>query len=382
MGPRISQTFYPRVGKTEGSSRMDGCRRTNFLLSGVGFGSLTLFSTGNTAKNNCYMDAIMCALGNCATSLWASIIMFSFFGFKAKRQVLKCELDRVAMFGGNSSIANATRTMSCDKREIFDQVFDKLPPGVSLGFAGLSEVFTEMSLSPPLWSSLFYFLLFLLGFSSMLGMIEIVITTCKEMKLFSRTWRNEVICGIFCLAMCISNLLFVQSTGFYLLEIISSASSIPLLLTGLAECIGVAFIYGMDKFSNDLCVMTGKQVKSRWKICWKFISPLIILSVIIGGIVQMIVSGEFTYTAWDRDQAKVKYLPYPAWGYVILLGVCSYPFTMHHLSTLIDCFTRRTAEPETRDPDFSDCSNSCNGIICEMRCCVGKSRSYDIPAIK
>lgn len=47
--------------------------------------------------------------------------------------------------------------------------------------------------------------------------------------------------------MCISNLLFVQSTGFYLLEIISSASSIPLLLTGLAECIGVAFVYGMDK---------------------------------------------------------------------------------------------------------------------------------------
>ena len=26
-------------------------------------------------------------------------------------------------------------------------------------------------------------------------MIEIVVTTCKEMKFFSRTWRNEVICG-------------------------------------------------------------------------------------------------------------------------------------------------------------------------------------------
>lgn len=47
--------------------------------------------------------------------------------------------------------------------------------------------------------------------------------------------------------MCISNLLFVQSTGFYLLEIISSASSIALLLTGLAECVGVAFVYGMEK---------------------------------------------------------------------------------------------------------------------------------------
>ena len=54
--------------------------------------------------------------------------------------------------------------------------------------------------------------------------------------------------GLFCLAMCISNLLFVQSTGFYLLEIISSASSIPLLLTGLVECVGVTYIYGVDRY--------------------------------------------------------------------------------------------------------------------------------------
>ena len=80
----------------------------------------------------------------------------------------------------------------------------QLPPGVSLGFAGLSEAFTEMTdLYPPLWSCLFYLLLFLLSSSSMLGMIEIVVTTCKEMKLFSRTWRNEVICGKSnCIARC------------------------------------------------------------------------------------------------------------------------------------------------------------------------------------
>ena len=70
----------------------------------------------------------------------------------------------------------------------------QLPPGLSLAFAGLSETFTKMS-PPPLWSSLFYFLLFLLGSSSMLGMIEIVLVTGKEMKVFKRTWRNEIICG-------------------------------------------------------------------------------------------------------------------------------------------------------------------------------------------
>lgn len=51
--------------------------------------------------------------------------------------------------------------------------------------------------------------------------------------------------------------------------------------------------------------MTGKRVKRRWRICWKFISPLIILSVIIGGLVQMIrdmADGKYTYTAWDRNK--------------------------------------------------------------------------------
>lgn len=61
------------------------------------------------------------------------------------------------------------------------------------------------------------------------------------------------------------------------------------------------------RFSKDLCAMTGERVKSRWKACWKFMSPLIILSVIIGGIVQIIrqiARGEFAYTAWDRDEVN------------------------------------------------------------------------------
>lgn len=89
-----------------------------FYSVGVGFGTLTLFSTGNKPKNNCYMDAIMCALGNCGTSLWASIIMFSLFGFKADYEVNKCEMNRNTSLGANSS-----KPISCStKADIFKQV--------------------------------------------------------------------------------------------------------------------------------------------------------------------------------------------------------------------------------------------------------------------
>ena len=76
-----------------------------FYSIGVGFGTLTLLSTGHKPKNNFYMDAIMSALGNCGTSLWASIIMFSLVGFN-------CEVDRKASLAANGSIPNCTDQVS------------------------------------------------------------------------------------------------------------------------------------------------------------------------------------------------------------------------------------------------------------------------------
>ena len=89
-----------------------------FYSLGVGFGTLTLFSTGHKPNNNFYMDAVMSALGNCGTSLWASIIMFSLFGFKASYEVKDCEeMSRNASFGNNGS-----NLASCSKEKIFQQV--------------------------------------------------------------------------------------------------------------------------------------------------------------------------------------------------------------------------------------------------------------------
>lgn len=88
-----------------------------FYSLGVGFGTLTLFSTGNKPKNSCYTDALLCALGNCGTSVWASIIMFSLFGFKADYKERQCEIDR------NASLEfNGSKPVSCNKEEILDQV--------------------------------------------------------------------------------------------------------------------------------------------------------------------------------------------------------------------------------------------------------------------
>lgn len=53
--------------------------------------------------------------------------------------------------------------------------------------------------------------------------------------------------GVICLVLCLSNLLYVQSTGLYILELIDNASAFPLLVIAFTECIGVSYIYGIDK---------------------------------------------------------------------------------------------------------------------------------------
>ena len=93
-----------------------------FYSLGVGFGTLTLFSTGHKPNNNFYMDAVMSALGNCGTSLWASIIMFSLFGFKASYEVKECkEMSRNASVGDNGS-----NLASFCRERIFQQVGEPL----------------------------------------------------------------------------------------------------------------------------------------------------------------------------------------------------------------------------------------------------------------
>uniref|UniRef100_A0A8C1W7N9 Transporter n=1 Tax=Cyprinus carpio TaxID=7962 RepID=A0A8C1W7N9_CYPCA len=199
--------------------------------------------------------------------------------------------------------------------------------GTGLAFIVFTEAITKMPLSP-LWSVLFFIMLFCLGLSSMFGNIEGVLVPLQDLKVFPKSWPKEVISGVTCLVCCLVGLIFVQGSGNYWLALFDSfAGSIPLLTIAFSEMIGVVYVYGIDRFNEDLIFMIGHKPNIFWQATWRVISPLIMLAIFIFYF-STTVTKEIFYIAWDPESENFPTLekkPYPSWIYVIIFLLAGIP---------------------------------------------------------
>lgn len=87
------------------------------------------------------------------------------------------------------------------------------------------------------------------------------------------------------------------------------SSGWAVLLIGTFECICIGWVYGYKKFQKDISLMIGKRwidccLSWYWALSWKFISPILLLSLAIFSIVQ--------YTPLQTDDYV-----FPVWANVI-----------------------------------------------------------------
>lgn len=61
-----------------------------FYSLGLGFGSLIAFASYNQKNNNCEKQAVIIALINSLTSIFASVVTFAIYGFKATFNYESC----------------------------------------------------------------------------------------------------------------------------------------------------------------------------------------------------------------------------------------------------------------------------------------------------
>ncbi|XP_044027256.1 inactive sodium-dependent neutral amino acid transporter B(0)AT3 isoform X2 [Siniperca chuatsi] len=190
---------------------LDASTQIFFSLS-VAFGGLIAFSSYNEERNNCERDAVIVGVINSATSLYASIPIFSILGFKANSAYTSCLKDNILALTNHFELADQSITVEnyhgwfeylnrtspeevtslnlrlCDLQTFLDQSAS----GTGLAFIVFTEAVIEMPGSQ-VWAILFFIMLFSLGLSSMFGNIEGVLTPINDLKLVPNWIPKEVV---------------------------------------------------------------------------------------------------------------------------------------------------------------------------------------------
>ncbi|XP_071088424.1 sodium-dependent proline transporter-like [Haliotis cracherodii] len=244
-----------------------------FFSLGVGMGGLNLMASFNNFKNNCLRDAILVPCVDCLTSFLCGLVVFAVLGFMAHDKGVGIE--EVAVGG----------------------------PG--LAFIAYPEALSRMPV-PTLWAILFFFMMLIIGFSSLFTMTETVVASlCDEYpSLLRKTWKRTLIFrGIISTALFLLALPMTTGAGIYLLDIVdSSVGGFPLLFIAIAEIVAIMFIYGYRRFAEDLQMMMGKKLSVYWKMCWCFIAPAILTGVVVFKSCRFQPLGyvDYIYPAWAQ----------------------------------------------------------------------------------
>ncbi|KAK2117482.1 hypothetical protein P7K49_004368 [Saguinus oedipus] len=205
--------------------------------------------------------------------------------------------------------------------------------GTGLAFIVFTEAITKMPVSP-LWSVLFFIMLFCLGLSSMFGNMEGVVVPLQDLKVIPPKWPKELLTGLICLGTFLIGIIFTLNSGQYWLSLLDGyAGSIPLLIIAFCEMFSVVYVYGVDRFNTDIEFMIGHKPNIFWQVTWRVVSPLLMLVIFLFFFVVK-VKEELTYSIWDpgyvrlspqEEFPKSQKISYPNWVYAVVVIVAGVP---------------------------------------------------------
>ncbi|XP_058063630.1 sodium-dependent neutral amino acid transporter B(0)AT3 [Anopheles bellator] len=281
-----------------------------FFSLGLAFGGLIAFSSYNPANNNCYRDALVVSITNCSTSMFAGVVVFSVIGFKATSIYDSCVEERAEMVRLNRS---TDLLPPCD----LQKELENSASGTGLAFIIFTEAINQFP-AAQLWAVLFFLMLFTLGIDSQFGTLEGVSTSLMDMKLFPNV-PKEIITGVLCLSCCVISMCFANGAGSYIFQLMDSfAGSYTLLIIAFFECIGVSYIYGLKRFADDIELMTGARPGLYWMLCWKYISPIAMITILVASFLELASEGS-SYPGWNPLTGTTNQLEWPYWCIVVAI---------------------------------------------------------------
>ncbi|XP_069032612.1 sodium-dependent neutral amino acid transporter B(0)AT1-like [Embiotoca jacksoni] len=345
-----------------------------FYSFGLAWGGLISFSSYNPVHNNCVQDAIILSVVTGLTSIYAATVTYSIIGFRATEKYDTCISENIMRLSNAFDLPEDSITINnyeaafthlnssypdiipgldirtCDMQRLLSEGVE----GTGLAFIVFTEAITKMPGSP-IWSVLFFIMLLCLGLSTLFGNIEGVVVPLKDLGLFPKKWPHEVLTGLTCFVSFIITLLFAQHSGIYWVTLFDNfAGSVPLLTIGLVEMIAVVYIYGIDRFNDDIKFMVGHKPSIFWQVSWRLSSPLIVLVILVFYLVTQ-AQQELTYLVWDPNSMgfpSLASVPYPSWinaVIFVLAGVPSLAAPLYALCRLVFVCCKKKGVPREKN---------------------------------
>ncbi|CAF1020255.1 unnamed protein product [Rotaria sordida] len=253
-----------------------------FFSLGLSFGSLMAYSASNTFKNNFFQQMCIVVSCDCLTGVFAGFTVFATIGYLAK-----------------------------ELNEPVSKYADSSGPG--LAFITYPEAIAHMPASS-FFSVLFFLMLLALGLGTQFALTDVPITSILE--LFPRFKSNRQLTVIItCTISFLISLPFTCPGGIYLFELLNQyGANISMIVVGFFEVYTIAYIYGFNRFMNDVKMMLGKRAAEYYLfLTWCIIAPVIMLIITFSNLVntkRMSHSASAGYEAYE----------YPDWS--VIVGWC------------------------------------------------------------
>uniref|UniRef100_A0A671XTN9 Transporter n=1 Tax=Sparus aurata TaxID=8175 RepID=A0A671XTN9_SPAAU len=268
LSPDLTRLADPQVWMDAGSQ---------ILFSyAVCIGCLPALGSYNKYNNDCYKDAFALCLLNSVTSFVSGFAVFSVLGFMSYE--LGVDIKTVAESG----------------------------PG--LAFIAYPRAVAMMPL-PQLWAACFFVMIIFLGLDREFVCLEGLVTCISDMypSFFFAGHRRKLLLLVICSVSFVSGLFMVTevSVVLFITSVCSPCSGIPLIVFAILECVCVGWVYGADRFYNNITDMIGYRPLPYMKYCWKYVTPITATGILLFSLVKF---GPLKYNNTYE---------YPGWGHAL-----------------------------------------------------------------
>ncbi|ESP00229.1 hypothetical protein LOTGIDRAFT_141175, partial [Lottia gigantea] len=131
---------------------------------------------------------------------------------------------------------------------------------------------------PQFWSFIFFLTMTLIGIDSVIVMVEAVNTSIIDISLYLRQNRRLFVLAI-CIILFLCGIPMITQGGMYvfLLADYYIFGGSMVMIIALLETFAIGWVYGADKLYDNIEHMIGYRLNIWLKLCWKFVSPIMIL---------------------------------------------------------------------------------------------------------